>query len=356
MPNAKFILPLLLLVTTFSYADQMCDAGLESFEKTVYPLLRERCVNCHGDGGISVGHAVSNVKDAYSTALGFTLFNQLENSIFVNQVRQKHWLEYDSAEKGATTDEVLEALSAWWSGGQSECGMNAFISTSPVPIPTQLPLFPENRFVTLSWELQEINPLWKGMKFLVDIQRHTIRGEKAPGSYRVVYPRVESNGQTVDLSGIRFLVSGQRESFENVYEPVSVNLSSRAGEVVTLSQDHMILLQRNDSDTLTVQFRNLKEARPRDCRALDVFKATVEPMIQQYDCKKCHSPAQKTGFEMSSTSESLCAEVYQRVLAYYPQNSVLLGFPYRGKKEHPKLFNAANVDTVLKWIRKENSR
>jgi hypothetical protein len=125
--------------------------SLESFSKTLYPLLRARCINCHGDGGIAIGHSVSDVEAAFKVSNTLVDFSNLENSRFTTMVRRKHWLNYDPQATGMTEDEMVSALKNWWDQGASE-DVDAFdFEAAPVLVPENLPDIASGAFMTLTW-------------------------------------------------------------------------------------------------------------------------------------------------------------------------------------------------------------
>src|SRR5262245_38482324 len=94
--------------------DIIDEVGLKAYEQTLYTGLRASCVQCHGDGGIAIGHSVANSRDAYLVSKQLVDFSNLEMSRFVSKIKSKHWLRHDPNAKGMDEATMMSYLKAWW--------------------------------------------------------------------------------------------------------------------------------------------------------------------------------------------------------------------------------------------------
>lgn len=239
-----------------------CESGLQAYQQTLYPLQRQYCVACHGDGGIAIGHSVSDPKAAYSVTRGLIDFIDIDSSVLMTRFKQKHWLSYGGSAIPLTPDQLREQIRQWWSQGESSCPSLADFTSQALAIPASLPTRASGKYQTLSWDLGQRSGSLQGCLFQVDIQEFSPTHDSIPGSYRVRLPRIGCVGKAVSVAGLWFPVSGSVQGYENEFADVSMEVPPVAAgtDAVVLSQRYGILIERNltsSGDTLAVMFEHL---------------------------------------------------------------------------------------------------
>lgn len=344
----------------------VCESGLAAFTTETHPFLRSRCLECHGENGMGPGHSVENTRVAYQMAKEFINFQDIASSRMVTHVNSKHWLEYDPNAVGATGDEIMPRLQAWWDMGQRECPEESSIVTGVLPLPEDLPLAESGRFISLRWDLSVISSSWQGAFFELEIQRFTEGTNEARGSYRVRKPRLATPEKTVHLKGIRVLVNDQYDPLENTYTSIEKTVSASSFEESSqlwpfpvLSSQLMIVIEDEQvTDQVSIAFDILEVVNPRACQALDAFQSKVESTMVAKRCFNCHSggpeghPGVGNGrirFPMTGTSFELCAKILERVDFGVPEMSPIIQYPMHSANGHPLIITNPQ-DTQPSWI------
>lgn len=237
----------------FAQDDIITEEGLKAYEKTLYPALRAACVQCHGDGGVAIGHSVADSREAYLNSKQLVDFSSLENSRFVAKVKTKHWLRHDPNAKGMEPEAMMELLQAWWDEGESRANSKFEAISSRVEIPSNLPEMKDGRYLTLNWKL-DTDRAKLGCTATVDIQRAKYPTDTVPGSYRVKNPKMKCRGQDVEIQSVYYAISDEVRQYENIYAPVKMTIPKNGDEKL-LSNEIMILVQRETKDTITMLIR-----------------------------------------------------------------------------------------------------
>jgi len=235
-----------------------CDSGVEAFRQTLYPLLRTSCIECHGEGGIAVPHSTSDLQEAYSNAINFTNFSNPSASRFVERVASRHWLNYPPFPNNiqVSSEEVIDAIDLWWQQGQVSCRSEHDVVTA-AHLLTELGEEVRERWITLRWDLGELNSDYRGVEFAVDVQRFSARSSTLPGSYRLKQPRIFVSQGTVRLASLWVSVNGEVAAYENIYDSINQEVSA-SNDYTVLSDQHMIVIQRENVDELRVLIRNFR--------------------------------------------------------------------------------------------------
>jgi hypothetical protein len=353
MKSIYFFTLSILIFSPLTHAE-FCDSGFESFERNVYPVLRKNCIECHAEQGPGIGHSVANSKDAYEIAKSLSVFPNVNESDFIQKVRTQHWRKYNPAAIGTTVEVMREALERWWIEGEIDCVSNNEFISAKLDLPQFLPVFPSEKFLSMSWDLGKDDNRLSGVEFSVDIQVFSAPNNLDQGSFRLVNPRIKSTpGVFVHLEGISFLISGVKESSANLYSDIKTQIYSE--RFLTLSLEHMIVPYKDHaSPTLQVSFRKIgKAGSRRACKELSQFEAAIKPMFDSKNCIACHAGG-SASFEMPSDPVELCADILSRnTFPALPEKSPVLGFIQQGKKGHPKLLNSGEAKTLIQWLMKE---
>jgi hypothetical protein len=237
----------------FAQDDIITEEGLKAYEKTLFPALRASCVQCHGDGGMAIGHSVADSREAYLNSKQLVDFTSIENSRFVAKVKAKHWLRHDPNAKGMEPEAMIAYLQGWWNEGESRANSKFEAISTRVEIPANLPEMKDLRFVTLNWNLNT-DRANLGCTASVDIQRAKFPTETVPGSYRVKNPKMKCRGQDVEIQSVYYAISDEIRQYENIYSTVKMTIPKN-GEEKMLSNEIMILVQRETKDTITMLIR-----------------------------------------------------------------------------------------------------
>ena len=257
----KFFLVLCMLFTLPAFSQSfeavLNEEGLRAYQKTLYLGLRAKCASCHGDGGMAIGHSVSDVTSAYAMSRELVDFANIENSRFVTKVRAQHWKRHDPTQNGMPEEEMVSLLNAWWTEGEFDVGQKRDFVSREVAIPANLPRMKEGRFTNMSWDMGASRADLAGCTATVDIQLAQEPVDSIPGAYRVKNPRISCTKQNIKLQSVYFSVSGELAKYENIYERVNMTVPRGAGETL-MSSEIMILIQRKSSDTLSLLVNRLQ--------------------------------------------------------------------------------------------------
>lgn len=253
--NVTTLFYLLILAPHLTWAG-IADGGLVAFERTMYIGLRQNCIACHGDGGIAVGHSVSDVKAAYAEAKTLVDFSEPTDSRFYKMVKRKHWLKYDSTALGMTEEEILKFMRQWWDEGESQAGKQFALVTQPLLLPKDLPLRESGKYLNINWNLELSEPRLKGCVASVDIQRATSTSGEIKGSYHLKNPAILCSLQSISIKGVYFSVSDQLASYENIYSWVDMSIEVNPSNKTVLSKQTMVLIERKAQDTISFLMEN----------------------------------------------------------------------------------------------------
>ncbi len=244
MRSKLFLLCAISLSTQFVIAsDVIVEEGLKAFEQTLYPMLRTSCTKCHGDGGIAIGHSVSNVKIAYLNSKEFVDFENPTKSIFFRRVKSQHWLKNDPTQTGMTENQILEGMRAWYEAGEKNASASFQLQTTEIQLPNTLPSIEAGKWQTMNWNLEQQDAVYKGCALKIEIQQSSKATPDFVGSYRVRNPMVRCSGSSFRLSGLFVAISNETASFENIYKD-AVAQSSVSTDYTSFSNEIMILMQR----------------------------------------------------------------------------------------------------------------
>ena len=251
------------LVGTFAAADgvSICQPGLEAYQKTLYPLQRKYCISCHGDGGIAVGHSVSDPEKAYTVTRSLINFSDIESSTLIFKFKQKHWQNYGGPQIPVAPEEVSSLIQSWWDLGENVCPKLQDFVSDEIVIPNNLPDRASGKFASVGWDFRREKSPLDGCRFVVDIQRFTKSQPSILGSYRIKNPRISCWTKSVVIKGLWFPINGQIQGFENTYADSEwkIDANSDPTQFTLLSSEYGILLERKaDTNSLSVMIDHVK--------------------------------------------------------------------------------------------------
>jgi hypothetical protein len=234
------------LLVSFHSWGSVCEDGVEAFSKTLHPQLVINCSSCHGEGGSSAKHSVSNSREAYTLARKFVDFSQIQNSKFYKKVSRAHWLDYDSDAKGMTVSQIDSLLQAWWQEGEKNCPSPFGFETRPIAVPDNIPDRASGNYIKLSFDLGETKPIFKNCYFDIEAQIFLEKTSAVPRSYRFRDPRIHCKNGSLRLNQIRIILDGSTQSFENVYDDLNLDIGA-SDDLQLLSNELLIAMTRSDS-------------------------------------------------------------------------------------------------------------
>ena len=222
--------------------------GLEAFQKNVYPLLRNQCIECHSRGP-GPSHSSDNVFEAYQITKGFVpSFQNLHYSKLVTKGTNGHGNAYGAKKKVTLTeDELVLALQKWWDEGEN----TAFFDGKLVLPSQNIPSIPQNGFATMTWDLKDLrigntgsssNANLEQIKFQVDVERFMDAESNHGGAYRLKNPRLLTNGQNVKIIGLYITMNGQFDGLATDYSTIRGVVRSEQKEPGILSSNMQIVL------------------------------------------------------------------------------------------------------------------
>jgi hypothetical protein len=335
-----------------------CQAGVTAFTSSVHALIRTHCTHCHDvNADIRQGppFAVADPTDSYGRVERLVNWDNLAQSYLVTKGGNRHCVGYGfDCQTGP--DEIMAALNAWWSGGESTCPRLGNFFSDEVVLPAGLPTGADS-WVKMRWDLSNIDPSLDGALFEVEAQQFAAPNGTVKGAYRFRKPRLASVLNPVHVKGIRILVNGKFDSFADEYvtvdqtvaaAPIPSDASAPLPHAV-LSADPLIVSEDQGvaADKLSLGFDVLQAvAMPPKCKALPLYQKGVVPAINARNCYYCHGggsqnlpgtePA-RSRLSFAGDDAGLCAKLVQRATAWNPQISPLIAYPLKGAFEHPRI-------------------
>ncbi len=335
-----------------------CAEGKAAFETYFYqPILRARCVECHGDNPTYHGppHSVANVDQAYAMVFSLMNFDVIPISPFVKKGGNNHCDDIYSYPCDTSAADLTEAAKLWWENGQKLCPDEFVYQTAPVVIPANLPQGP-NDFMDLKVPLDSIGSSLKGAWFEIRVQHYN-------DALRFVSPRLHAANRALEIQGIRITYEGlgnpQTNAFEGVVQGVRANdpappVLSTAAAIFPISA----IAADPIGKSLAFQFRILKPTESElQCAALDTFKAKVLPTLKANACLTCHDPAAAalpapfisgaSKLNLTGSEAQVCSAMRGRIYWRDTHTSPALGMVI-GSKEHP--IQVAPFEILPNWI------
>ena len=154
------------------------------------------------------------------------------------------------------TEALITALQKWWDEGEN----TSFLAGKKILSSKKIPNLPENEsFVTLTWDLSELDLNLKETKFTIDIQ-------KKNGVYRLKNPSFFQTGvnQAIEVQGLYVVMNGVWSMTSNNYAEVKTiasDFSSSDGKTVLSSSYQMVLDSNKVSDEIAFAFGTLKPSQ-----------------------------------------------------------------------------------------------
>ena len=234
----SYILFLIVAVPPFVQAaeisSQQPSRGLESFQRNVYPLLKQQCTQCHSESGVGTNpgsvkgplHTSDDVMRSYKLVSSYTNFSDLKTSKLVTKGSNGHGNTYGGNVQ-ITSNQLISALTKWLEEGESQSLLLDKKILAPKTI-SQLPK--DHGFIEMNWSLQEIDPTLSGVDFKIDIQRFMDASQDHRGSYRLKNPRFEikNKNNLIKVQGLFVTVNGQIDMRANNYSFVRAQIRDGA--------------------------------------------------------------------------------------------------------------------------------
>lgn len=323
-------------------------ASIEAFEQTLFPLVRQQCIQCHGNNQRPL-FAVKDPGAAHEAALTVVNLNSIESSRIIRKSNDGHC---GSRCSGDNSD-LVAAIVAWRdainsSGGDDNNGPAGRYVTEALEIPANLP-GPDATPITLRFALSTANPDLVNATFELSIRGFGLNND----AYQVDTPSIETADKNIYFSDIMVHINGVDDPTNATYRPLR-DVVPPPG--LQLSDDSMIVLQSDGPgrDRISISFAVLEEAP--NCRDLARFEANVLPKMQS-TCFNCHrggNSAATALFDMRAPSNAaLCAKSLVRVNKDDPMESLIIKRPWGGYLGHPQVLSDAERDQFLDWINSE---
>jgi hypothetical protein len=327
-----------------------CASGLAAFEKNLYkPILRTTCLDCHDAAGPGPAHSTIDPAASYAMIKTYVNFGELSQSRIIQHVQTKHWVNYDPSATGCSISDMTTALQNWWDQGEKDCPSSQTAQTSATLIPSQLPLFPQESFVPMTWKLDSLGEAFAGAVFQVEIQQLAIPTSTSAGAYRLRKPRIATPQTGISINGIHFFVNGKVQDTANGWEHLGAQIAghetNRAdifdGSPVLSGREQIFLQDQASGDSLSVTFSGIQVIAKPLCKDLPVFQAKVLPVIHQLSCVGCHSGGAPGLFNGSSkllltgSDADICGAVRERVNFSTGEPSPFMQIGFLQSNDHP---------------------
>lgn len=360
--------------SVFRGADDTCPDGIAAFTKNLYtPILRQNCVECHDENGAGPPHSTADVNASYALIKTYVDFAQIDKSRIVSRVKSQHWLNYNPKATGTTVDLMTAALQNWFDQGEKSCPNSTTPQSSMTLVPTNLPVYPDDHFMTLTWKLDSLGSAFVGSQFSVDMQMFVAASSTTPAAYRLKQPRFASMKPGVKIGGIQLYLNQKLQVTSNAWATINAEIGGHIAaakatgdDVFTtapiLSPRHVILLQDQPTgDSLSVAFTGLQFTTAPTCKSLATFQAKILPVIQQNSCVICHSLASQNAIgagqflNFAVADDVACALARERSDFVHPANSVFFLLGFTEALDHPPAINlpASFTQDWANWVKSE---
>lgn len=349
------------------------DAALRAFSGTIYPMLTEACVTCHGNNKIPL-FASQTTRRAYEQALTVVDLDHPDRSRLVQKMNDGHCgLACENHGRDA-----VAAIESWKAaqaqvaddGGdghppvEKEHFQNPrTVVTVPVAIPANLIVSTgsvSTNFQTLTIALPEVTG-----SLVIEAQRYSVRGAVDGGSYRFARPRlyVPAGAQPVFIEDMGISINDARTSVFLAFHGVSTAVGPSASVATSPLLSPLItdpIPQDQDSgDKVILSFKIVRNTESVSCKNVAGFQnlvynpATGIALVR--NCTGCHNSAHPRAANfVQAAGESMavvCARVIPRITRQTPELSPLVRNPSTGANGHGLI--TADYAAFLQWIESE---
>ncbi len=353
-------------------------AALKAFQTTVYPVLNQTCVSCHGSVKTPL-FASPTLRRAYEQARTVVDFDQIERSRLVRKANDGHC--------GQACDsrgqDMIASLQSWKAAdseiAKQECGPGASPTPAPaagesfenprtviavaVPVPANLPV--SQGLGTADFTTVTIPVPGVTATMYLEIQRYTERGEVDSGSYRIRRPRlyIPAGASAVYLKDMGISVNDAAKSVFVTYHSIdtSVGASASAATSPLLSAlvTDPIPQDKASGDTLILSFGVLQATAAVNCKNptgfRDLVYAPAAGLALTRNCTGCHTAGhvRAANFTISTgeTIEDVCRRVLPRINRAAAEQSPIVRNPATGANGHGTI--AGDYSKFIEWIDSE---
>ncbi len=346
--------------------DGPCPDGIAAFTKNVYtPILRQSCVACHDANEDGPPHSTSDMAASYKMIKSYVDFSQISKSRIIARVKSKHWLNYDAKATGTSVQIMSDAIQSWWDQGEKSCPNAATPQSSTTLIPVNLPAYPDDQFMTITWALDSLGKSFVGSSFSVDVQLFAAATKTTAGAYRLQKPRFMTSHAGVKIGGVQIYINQKYQGTSNAWGNLNAEIAGYQKFAPLLSPRNVILLQDQPTgDTLSVAFTGLQfTPNAPICKSLGVFQSKILPVIKQNSCVLCHSASATSGLgggeylNFENADDVNCAQVREHVDFAHPEASVFMTLGFTEALNHPPAIQlpAQFTQDWVKWVLSESA-
>jgi hypothetical protein len=340
--------------------------SVSAFSKTVYPLVKGKCLSCHvatnqpffASPDVIAAHdsLINNSKINFDTPANSRMVARLASD------RHNCW-----SDCAANASEMQAAIEKW--KALMEVAKPTPVNPTPKPVdPTPVPVavrmntiplaIPVNlpnggdtnaSFVPMVWTLNSnsdsIDPNIIGATITFDIQKFD------DFSYRVRNPRIITPNHVVTISDVRIAVNGALRTSDATYSLLAATVP-RGAAAVNLSPAAMVFLMDKGptTDQLMVSFGSIKS--DVGCKNVAGYTTLVKPGTATY-CASCHGSGSSFNL-VSGTDLEICNRVLTKINTTTPSSSALIQRPTTGTG-HPGGVIAVPAGTITNWTTWINS-
>ena len=360
----------------FSPAATGCDMGFVAFKNTVFPLIRNKCATCHDSPAIGPiqgpAHSVQDPEVAYKRVSGYMNFDSIMQSQFLIKGGNNHCAAY-GIQCNVSVNDLKTSLQAWMDLGQKTCPPAFKLVTQPSVIPADLPLTSTGNWKRIQFKLDSLGDDFGGTFMDIEVQQFALPSPDHPGAYRFRNPRLATPDQAFAVKGIHFFVNGKRDSRENMFTTVNVkvnnhkiNAESNASDFPVLSTKTLIVLQdKAMGDQISLAFDRLEAIPNPMCKAPEVFRNKVMPILVKRSCVECHGGGTDEGVDadamkamsLKGTEAKVCSEFLQRVNWTDFTLSPIVQLPLNGMNGHGRFlpFSREVFPDWIEWMKMEKT-
>ncbi len=315
--------------------------SVAAFEKTVYPVVRDKCKSCHGQSQAPL-FAVSNSTLGHDRAIEFVRFSEPATSRLAIYGGNSHC----GINCSSTTESVIvEEIENWRDlAGEISQSDEDFDYVTPE---TVLPSLTGGK-VTMNWPLDGFG--YPGAMFTIEVEQFV------DGVYRFGAPKLRAGPLAFAVADLRVLVNGSWDPGTVAYRDVEIHIS--ANQVLTAISTQTMLVFGQDGpgmDKISIAFTRFDGG----CASLPLFVSQVKPILA--NCRGCHDSGVAgydlgavRAFDFKGTDATLCFRSLRRSNPNNLSQSDLIQYPLLGTPMFttPQI-NATQAESILQWLQAE---
>ncbi|HXH75007.1 MAG TPA: hypothetical protein VNJ08_08580 [Bacteriovoracaceae bacterium] len=277
---------------------QNTEASIDAFTKTVYPITRANCINCHMTQTPTSAHQNPQVALNAIVSQFKVNFDNIPASRLVRKLRDEGhncWGDcnknademQDAIEKWALTIKQIEAAAVPVPAAEAPVVIKSIITESSRSIATEL-LDPKNKVNLITSITFDISAYlgFPNAYFVIDVIEYD------EYSYKFSKPRIKTPTENVYVSNVKILINGKYDP-QNALYTVIEKTTTAADRILSASAMVAFKDKGPDIDQLSISFDKLRLVTTQT-QSHVAFEDTVY-QVTRANCSSCHSGTTPAG-------------------------------------------------------------